>query len=98
MCQPLHHCIQQSGRAECAERLNTASPLSGSAVLEHQTDVLIAESVPASAKRNKRPYRTPPGLPCPTFAEPLFSFIFLPFCYIFLYEANSDAIPLRVLL
>ena len=34
----------------------------------------------------------------PTLSKPPFSFIFLAFCYIFLYEADSDAIPLRILL
>ena len=98
-----------SGPAECAERLNTASPLSGLSRVRgtKQKHPTTAESVPASAKRSMRPPRIPPGPTFPDFpdfsdfsdfSEPPVSSIFLAFCCLLLYEADSDTLLLRILL
>ena len=67
---------------------NTASPLPGSAVLEHRSRNAEAEAVSASAKRSMRPSRLPPGRVGNNPDQPLqslllaaTSMIFLAFCY-----------------
>ena len=68
---PISHC-RWLGLAECAERLNTASPLRAQLCWKHRSGMQKPKSVSASAKRSMRPSRLPPGhtpthphAPCP---------------------------------
>ena len=87
---PISHC-RWPGLAECAERLNTASPLPGSAVWKHRTKLQKSEAVSASAKRSMRPSRIPPGHHRTTAFPPLFRTLLaaktIDFLYILLYFA-----------
>ena len=99
---PISHC-RWLGLAECAERLNTASPLPGSAVLDPVADKRHPPGGTCGSIRQPRAFRrADPFQPRPNpdltsfyHQKPL---IFLAFCYILLYEADSDAILLRILL